>query len=241
MQPTIVENGKNNSKMLETRIKIAVKLAGGAKKLSENGKFAASTIYNYMKVDPVPPIDFVWMLAEAAGVRAEWLFTGQEPMYPGDSGGNENLEVGGVRFGEVKIPIINVVASAGGGSDFGDGEQVDHLSFSLKMLLELGNPDQMQIIKIEGDSMEPELASGDHVMIDQSQTKLADGLHAVFVDGHLFVKRVHVTGRLKASLVSTNASYPAFEIQIADPDDIDDIDQDCARIIGRVVWAGRAL
>jgi hypothetical protein len=77
MQPTIVENGKNNSKMLETRIKIAVKLAGGAKKLSENGKFAASTIYNYMKVDPVPPIDFVWMLAEAAGVRAEWLFTGQ--------------------------------------------------------------------------------------------------------------------------------------------------------------------
>jgi phage repressor protein C with HTH and peptisase S24 domain len=151
------------------------------------------------------------------------------------------LEVGGVRFGEVKIPIINVVASAGGGSDFGDGEQVDHLSFSLKMLLELGNPDQMQIIKIEGDSMEPELASGDHVMIDQSQTKLADGLHAVFVDGHLFVKRVHVTGRLKASLVSTNASYPAFEIQIADPDDIDDIDQDCARIIGRVVWAGRAL
>lgn len=180
-------------------------------------------------------------IASKSGVALLWLVTGEPPMRPNDSPFGPSVAGAEAKIGEVRVPIINVTASAGDGLGVDDERSVDYLTFSLTRLLELGSPEHMEIIAVEGDSMEPELRSGDHVMVDKSQVRLADGLYAVSVNDHLFVKRVRVKGKLKADLVSANPAYPPFEITIADPKDGDDIQQDGALIIGRVVWSGRAL
>jgi phage repressor protein C with HTH and peptisase S24 domain len=239
MQPIFVENRNNSSPMLELRLRKAIDLVGGVSSMSEKSNYATSSIYNYVKLKVSPPIEFMWELINASGVRAEWMFTGQLPMMPG--GTDISNDSASPAVGEKRIPIFDVIASAGHGSEDGHEQSGKHMSFPLKWLMELGDPDSMDIIKLEGDSMEPELRSGDHVMIDKSQTRLSDGLFAVSVDDHLFVKRVRVKGRLKADLVSVNPAYPPFEIVISDPKDPHELDQDAARIIGKVVWTGRVL
>lgn len=238
MQYEIAEGWQKMSEDLETRLKYAVKLAGGAAAAAEATGVGTSTVYTYMKLAPWPPTDFVYKLCAAAKVRPEWLFLGVMPVSIDESGDWETgLPETGI--GEKRIPVRDVAASAGYGAEALQEAPRYWVTFPLEILMRLGNPDTLEIVSVDGDSMFPELVDRDLVMIDYSQTQLRDGLFIVLVDGRLFLKRVRVRGRNRAELVSTNPAYPPFEVEIPDADD--DVHQDGAAIIGRVVWAGHMM
>jgi DNA-binding phage protein len=155
----------------------------------------------------------------------------------GDESGDWETNLPSTRIGEKRVPIRDVSASAGHGLEVFREDPKRWMTFSLEWLMTLGNPDAMEIITVEGDSMEPELRDADHVMIDRSQRQTKDGLFVLLVDDRLFLKRVRVLGRSKVELVSTNINYPPFEVTI--PDEDDEFAQDGAAVVGKVVWSGR--
>ncbi len=224
------------SKNLDDRLRIAVKRAGGPKAVALQTEFGESTIYNYMKLKPSPPIDFVYALAEVARVRPEWLFIGQMPIAVEDESGDWETSIGPPQVGEKRVPVREVSASAGHGKEVFEEDPRYWFTFPLEWLMSLGDPDAMEIIKVEGDSQAPHLNDGDHVMIDLAQRQPKDGLFVVEFDERLFIKRLNMKGRSKAELLSANPAYPPREVDI--PDEDDDVAQSGARIIGRVVWSG---
>jgi len=135
----------------------------------------------------------------------------------------------------ILVPMVEARLSAGTGSfETGDGQERFY-AFRLDFLRRKGIPAQMALMRVSGDSMEPEIKDGDVVLIDQNQKTPTPGkLFAVGVEDMVYIKEVNAEpGKLVLS--SYNKAYPALEI-----DARGDL-EDGIRIIGRAVWVGREL
>jgi phage repressor protein C with HTH and peptisase S24 domain len=93
----------------------------------------------------------------------------------------------------------------------------------------------MVLMRVMGDSMEPEIKNNDTVLIDQSQTLPGPGqVFAVGIEDMVYLKMVDsLPGKI--ILKSFNPAFPPIEV---------DARGDLAtgvRIIGHVVWVGREL
>lgn len=139
--------------------------------------------------------------------------------------------------GLVAIPEIDVRAAAGAGA-IHDGleETRDVWYFSAPLVRHEfhARPDDLRVITIHGDSMEPLLGSGDRIMVDTSQrVPVPPGIFVVWDGMGLVAKRVeHIphSDPPKVVIKSVNPEYQTYER-----------DADEVNIVGRVVWAARRL
>ncbi|PRZ48319.1 XRE family transcriptional regulator [Tritonibacter scottomollicae] len=129
----------------------------------------------------------------------------------------------------IKVPRLEVEASAGNGSEVSSEAGTQAYAFNRKWLDKRGlKPNTLSVISVRGDSMEPDLNDGDLVLIDLANTDLADGkIYAVQYSGNLFVKRVQYIPGDTVRLVSRNAQYAPIEIKTPEADGV--------RVVGRVV------
>ncbi|GAB6112451.1 LexA family transcriptional regulator [Desulfomicrobium escambiense] len=162
-----------------------------------------------------------WGLSLAAkfGLNPEWLRSGAGPVHQHEQGRT------------VFVPKVAARACAGGGSlELGDAV-VDELPFERSWLARKGNPARMVAMDVVGDSMSPEIEPGDTILIDQSQSHVADNrLYVIGLGETIQVKRVQVRPGL-VILFSTNQRYSPVTLQ---GDEMDTL-----RVIGRVLWCGR--
>lgn len=138
----------------------------------------------------------------------------------------------------VALPLYEVQASAGGGIVPDTEQVVDFLYFKRAWVrTELRcAPDDLYLIYIDGESMEPTLRPGDVILVnhrDQSQTR--DGIYVLRLDGALLVKRLQRLPGGVIKVTSDNLSYAPFEVATRD------LEGEDMAIIGRVVWAGRRM
>jgi len=95
-------------------------------------------------------------------------------------------------------------------------------------------PDNLSIVRVEGDSMAPTLNPGDEILVDLGDCadRLRDGIYVLRVDDALVVKRLalHPMG----GRVTVQSDNPAYS-------DWPDCGLDEINCIGRVVWAGRKI
>lgn len=95
-------------------------------------------------------------------------------------------------------------------------------------------PDDLRVITLDGDSMEPMLSSGDRILLDTSQrVPVPPGIFVIWDGMGIVAKRVeHVPNSEppKVVLRSVNPEYQTYERQA-----------DEVNIIGRVIWAARKL
>lgn len=201
---------------------------------AELARVTPKTLQRWLKGETSVDVGALQRICAEAGVSSVYILTGFS-----DESGDWETHLPAANIGEKRIPIRDVSASAGYGLEALGEAPRGWVTFPLDLLMRIGNPDMLDIISVEGDSMIPELHDGDLAMIDRSQINPADGLFVLLVDERLFLKRVVLRGRNKAELVSTNPAYPPFEVAIDTGDD--DYHPDVARMIGRVVWVGRAL
>nr|WP_294849280.1 S24 family peptidase [uncultured Sphingomonas sp.] len=146
-------------------------------------------------------------------------------------------EGGGTDFGDL-VPVrrVDVFASAGPGALPGDERRKPYFGFDAQWLRRVtsSTPDQLELIRVEGDSMAPTLSAGDDILVDLGDCgpRLRDGIYVLRVDGSLLVKRLalHPVGR-RVTVQSDNPAYP----------DIPDCGLDEIECIGRVIWAGRRI
>jgi phage repressor protein C with HTH and peptisase S24 domain len=167
------------------------------------------------------PEKWALKLAERYGLRPQWLLYGR----------GERLMQSGQREKIVSLPKVAARLCAGGGSFDTGGMIKETMTFSRTWLTTRGNPKDMVLMDILGDSMEPEIRDGDTVLIDQSRTEMQAGaIYALGVEDSLLIKRIERHPD-KIALISTNPGYSPIFLQ---GDEIETL-----RILGRILWVCR--
>jgi phage repressor protein C with HTH and peptisase S24 domain len=133
------------------------------------------------------------------------------------------------------LPSYNITASAGHGAFADEGEPDDFqiMPSNWLRLVTRARLKDLCVIQVAGDSMWETLHNGDNVLVDRSRKSVArPGIYVLEADGELIVKRVQKdlqTGYI--DVISDNPKYPRMTIT----------EEGRLRVVGRVVWIGRAL
>ena len=129
-----------------------------------------------------------------------------------------------------------VMASAGPGAIVTEEAGKPYFGFDERWLKGLTStaPDNLSIVRVEGDSMSPTLNSGDDILVDlgDAAQRLRDGIYVLRVDDALVVKRLAL--HPMARRVTIQSDNPAYT-------DWPDCPLDTINCIGRVIWAGRKV
>jgi phage repressor protein C with HTH and peptisase S24 domain len=136
----------------------------------------------------------------------------------------------------VRVPRLDVGASAGHGAITGSEVAVAHIAFDPQWLRQLckGGTNKLSFIRVQGDSMSPTLADGDDILVDGADgaERLRDGIYVLRRDDTLMVKRLAINPiAARVTISSDNPAYPEWR----------DCELSTLAIIGRVIWAGRRL
>lgn len=93
-------------------------------------------------------------------------------------------------------------------------------------------PQNMSLIKVQGDSMAPTLLSGDLVLVDHSRSTIASqgGIYAISIGSEIMIKRVQPSFPNKLLVISDNKQYAPYEIATEN-----------IRVNGKVIWLGRDM
>lgn len=177
----------------------------------------------------VPPA-WIPKAAQLFGVSTDWLFFGTQAK-------GELIDAEPVRCCDVElklVPMAEARLSAGNGSLEVSSDHERSYAFRMDFLLRKGNPDKMVLMRVAGDSMQPEILDGDVVLLDQGRKDIIPGrIFAVGFEEAIYLKRIDmVPGKVILKSVNEEA-YPPIEL---------DIRGDMAeyfRVIGKVVWSGR--
>ena len=127
----------------------------------------------------------------------------------------------------VSVPRLPLGASAGPGSFSAQEISHDAFRFSKRWLREMGlEGAALSAIRVEGDSMEPMLRSGDEIFVDRNK-RSGEGIHVVRIGDALHVKQVQASAPGRITLVSANDAYAPIELA-----------REEVEVLGRVVWKG---
>ncbi len=130
----------------------------------------------------------------------------------------------------VFIPQVAGRISAGGGLEPDNTIELK-MAFRKDWVERKGNPNDMSIIRVLGDSMEPTLQSGDLVLINHSRNYIdpQGGIYALANDGQIMLKRVQlVPSKGHARIISDN---PQYETEIVPLSQL--------VVNGKMIWFGR--
>ena len=204
-----------------------------------------------------------WVIKVAAqfGLSTDWIFFGKTPngdvsavdasaMSKDDSqrvdtdqrrlrgrsfygevpaGSEENIDV-------VMVPLVGARLAAGRGSLETAGEVQSYFSFRSDWLCRKGDPDKMVLMKVCGDSMEPDIRHGDMVLVDQGKTQIyGHAIYAMGINEEIYVKQVETLPGGTLVLRSRNPEYEPIRVDLRG-----DL-ADSVRVIGRVIWCCREI
>ncbi len=173
------------------------------------------------------------------GADLNWLLRGDKggPLLSrGEPAAAEPPDAG---FARLRLYDLQARVTAGLRSMVETKRVVDALTFNENWIRQAFRvaPEDLRVVFVEGDSMEPDLRAGDMVLIDHTDTGASrEGIYVVRMDEALLVKQLQ---RLPSGLIrvlARNSAYESFTVPIANIER-----QDKFAIIGRVVWMGKRL
>ena len=164
------------------------------------------------------PIEMVIDIVDKFHINGWWLFTGKGSMFE-----NQNNDINGY-----EVEVLDLKASAGTGIipfevNVIGKYIIDKLFFSTPQ-----KQDNIKILQVEGDSMEPTIQDGSFIVIDITKNEKIDGIYAILLDNNVFIKRLqfNLDGTIK--IISDNEKY---EAKLYDPKE----SQVFFKILGRKV------
>jgi SOS-response transcriptional repressor LexA len=177
---------------------------------------------------------FVAQLADALGVRPQWLATGEEPMRDSDVREERITDFVSAHRDKVRqIPVISYV-EAGSWKEIMDsyakGAGFDSLSVDAALAQSLGR--HAFALEVHGESMMPEFRPGDRVIVDQDAAVRPGDVVVAKLDREESAtlkkyrsRGVDEDGNEVFELVPLNDDYPTLAVNRSNP----------GKIIGRVV------
>ncbi len=216
---------------LKRRLERLASLIGSVNALAKASHIPQSTIRKYF-ISGEAPSGAIIAIADAAGVRPEWLLTGSEPMGAGPAKADEGQAVlDDVAF----LPLYAPRGKPLPGSNLSDfAERLDHLPFKrswLRRHVDVSS-DSLALLYITSDGMEPTLRRDDMVIINRAETQIREGIYALLQAQELVVKRLQPSRSTQIKLISENKSYRTVEFPTSE------IGHQI-KVVGRVVWVGR--
>lgn len=138
--------------------------------------------------------------------------------------------------GYLELKFYDVEVSAGHGALVEKVEESSSMVFSENYLRQdLGfNPNNIFLMPVRGDSMNPTLKNQSIVMVNRVDCFSTDGVYVFRYDSRLMVKRIQFLPK-GIKVVSDNPAYEPWELT---KDDIKSADFE---IIGEVVWSGQRM
>lgn len=135
----------------------------------------------------------------------------------------------------VAIARIAVDASAGGGTIISAEQEGEPVYFRKSWIKErlAANPDDMRMLSVRGDSMEPTLCHNDLILIDTARKNpTPPGIFVLFDGFGLAAKRLEYTAHTppRIRIISDNPHYSVYERSAAE-----------TVIIGRIAWFAREI
>ena len=210
-----------------------------AKKLGTN----KDTLADYIKGKGLLKGEVIENLVSIYNFNPLWLFKGIGEPFPGAR--NKYKDVCGPEIKEkeiglpddtkgdfVFVPLLRDKISAGAGLLAYNAIDV-RVAFRRAWIKRKGDPNNMSLIKVSGDSMEPTLMSGDLVLVDHSKTYIdpQGGIYAITMNDTIMIKRLQIIYQNhKVLIISDNNRYEPFET-----------DLDSVQINGKVIWFAREL
>jgi len=194
----------------------------GARAFARKAQLSEGAIRSYLSGETFPTLDRLALISAAAGVDPQWLaFGGRKEAALADPAGMDDYAF---------VPLYDAQCSAGAGSWNESSRVLTRLCFTRYSLRKQGlTPDHLSAIRIDGDSMEPVLNSGDTVLIDHTRTTIeGEGIYVLRFDGHLYAKRLqrNFDGVV---IISENKQYQPVTVP---RDRLDELE-----VIGRAVWS----
>jgi len=107
------------------------------------------------------------------------------------------------------------------------------IAFRMDWIKRKGTPESISLMKVSGDAMEPTLLSGDHLLINKSNTtvSLEGGIYAISVQDEIMIRRIQYMFRdNKLKIMCDNTRYDPIEA-----------DREQVMICGKVIWFGRDI
>ena len=212
-----------------TRIAEMADRMGSRKLAAKAAGVSSATFYRWINGESPPVFSGVAKLAEAVGVSLDWVASGVGAMKPEESKAPLATQVPGMED-YAFVPLYDAQCSAGAGAWNENCRVLTHISFTRYSLRKQGlTPEHLSAIRIDGDSMEPVLHSGDTVLIDHTRTTIeGEGIYILRLDGHLYAKRLQRQFN-GVSIISANTVYDKV---LVPQDQLHELE-----IIGRAVWS----
>lgn len=177
------------------------------------------------------PESWIVRVAQHCGLSLDWLMFGREDAcaQPAPAVTPAGAPVPDLDL--LCIPLVAASLSAGVGSLETEGEVLDYFAFRSDWLCRKGNPDKMVLMKVYGDSMEPEIRHGDMALIDRSKQQIyPHTIYAVGVNEEIYIKQIETLPGRRMILRSLNKRYDPIEV------DLRGDMAESVRIIGKVIW-----
>ncbi len=139
-------------------------------------------------------------------------------------------------IGVVMVPEVGARLAAGRGSLETSGETHNYFSFRHDWISRKGDPDKMVLMKVCGNSMEPDIRHGDTVLVDRGKTQIyGHAIYAVGINEEIYIKQVETLPGGTLVLRSRNPEYEPIHV------DLHGDLADSVRVIGRIIWHCREL
>ena len=215
----VIETLGNRIRLVREKAKLS------QEELAEKLGVTQTTITRYENGHRLPCADFLESLVKLSGCDPGWLLAGEAEIIEVPSGG----DIPGSDY--ILVPRVSGEIAAGEGLAPEEAVEI-RIAFRRDWIQKKGNPENMSLIRIRGDSMEPTLFSGDTVLIDHGKNyaEPEGGLYAIAVDGMIMIKRLQPLPDKKIRVISDNPKYVTYA---AAPERI--------HINGKAVWFGREM
>ena len=209
------------------------------------GKAAAPNATNLAKLARVLKTDEAWLLHGTSpdGIVHEPIDFDDTPEFDEMTGESPRDRKKYRQLKPGEIPERNVVGGLGSGADgtvvMIDGKTTDEVRDVWRIPPEYIRTElsareaDLDIITVQGDSMQPTILPGDKVMINRAQGLSGDGIFAVHDGTGPSVKRLQVmigTDPICIRVLSDNPNHERYDVALTD-----------LHIIGRVIWRGTRL
>lgn len=210
------------------RLRKAAARFGTQQQLSDTTGIPLPTLQKILRGKTDPSFSRVAALCQALGLDLNELTHGIGP----ESGDWEShIEQPEVRF----LPYYDITVSAGNGVQPLEGEPEKTFAFRADWLRsKFPDVDALALVRVDGDSMLPELRPKDLLMVDRAQRMPKDGIYLVQIGDHLLVKRIQQVASAKVKLLSANPVYGPIDIDLTDK-------ENPFAIIAKAVWLGRNI
>lgn len=205
-----------------------------------------NTVGRYEKEEVLPRADFIAALCSKYGVSPSWLLYGDGPremeaayIYIGEG---ETEGRGEGRPGPLPgadpaefdlVPMVETRLSAGNGS-FVLSENVEgYYAFRKSWVRSVAaSARDLVLMRVDGDSMNPTIRSGDTVMIDASRRTVIDGqIFALRFDDTIMIKRLSARPGGRVLVGSDNRQeFDPYEVGLAD-----------LHVLGQIIFFSRVL